>query len=541
MGNASVLVLVLVSTKLLLSIGTVSGSSTGLQRMENIVRMHQSSQNRVDQYQRSMDSTRSRISRSRINRPFNSLSKLQGVRGSRKSNRVAVALQSPSQAVIQRSDASNRNSPQAHIRKCASTLVVGRGQGGYWVSPSSPAEKRARYDWTSCLKTFKTDAFSGLASGFFATSGPTKEATWSATLRWRQSYNNQNIPAFDAGEFLQRFRNSGVVCVGDSMCKQIMASINALTACDSTRPEWRAPGALRNHRVFYPSHNVSLLHVLTTHLTPVINSRANQNKPSFYKDAQGKSRPIKATGLRYNLYFGTREEGIKYTADWMRDLQSEENLSSFQNARVVVVSIGRWFHFRSDVTAFDDNGQRTQQWVRMFQIAIDRGVGWFDAKLNPKAMVLWMTYPHAHGTCSRSSSANEVLSRECTSTTHANDGGNADVRSMIRYLVDAVRRRAAVNGCVGDWSRAKCHHKPRQMILPADMLTRCRSDAHFSCHTPKNDGSHWLLPGVPDAWNDLMLTAVREDDRCRAISLEQESDAQSSTTTFANQTIIKYF
>eukprot|EP00959_Pyramimonas_sp_CCMP1952_P284375 5944668-Pyramimonas_sp.AAC.1 len=92
--------------------------------------------------------------------------------------------------------------------------------------------------------------------------------------------------------------------------------------------------------VHFPSHNVSLRLVLSTHLAPVLVARADAQKPAYYL-YKGVKRYIRNTGKHYNVFFGTGGEHIRPPySDWTQELRTTGNAACLQNARVVIVSVG---------------------------------------------------------------------------------------------------------------------------------------------------------------------------------------------------------
>ncbi|KAG7590623.1 PC-Esterase [Arabidopsis suecica] len=279
-------------------------------------------------------------------------------------------------------------------------------------------------------------------------------------LHYRWQPTGCDIPRFDGRDFLKRFKGKKILFVGDSLSNNMWVSLSCMLHA-------AVPNA---------KYTFQLNKRLSTFTIPEYGITVNYLKNGFLVDLVAD----KTRGLILKL------DSISSGNQWL-------------GSDVAIFNTFHWWSHTGRAKTWDyfqTGDQIVKEMNRMeaFKIALTTWAKWIDHNIDPsKTRVFYQGVSPVHfiggewgkpgKTC-----LGETVPVEGPSYPGRPNEGEAIVRSVIGGMA-----------------------KPVELLDVTDM-TEMRKDGHPSIYTGGgnrlNDCSHWCLPGVPDAWNQLLYTAL---------------------------------
>ncbi|KAK8520261.1 hypothetical protein V6N12_004216 [Hibiscus sabdariffa] len=279
-------------------------------------------------------------------------------------------------------------------------------------------------------------------------------------LRWRWKPHGCDLPRFNATDFLDRLRGKRLMLVGDSMNRNQFESLLCLLR-----------EGLTNKSTMYEEYNCTVVYVLSHFLVKEgvrINEQGNSNPTlSIDKIDKTSDRWKRADILVFN------------TAHWWVHGKTARGINYFKE--------GDYLYPKFDA-------------VEAYRRALKTWAKWIDENFKlEKKLVFYRGYSSAHF-----SGGDWNSGGSCTGETEPISSGSVlDTYPLKMKIVEEV---------IGEM-------KVPVILLNVTRLTNSRKDGHPSMYgkkltegdtksTRREDCSHWCLPGVPDAWNELIYATL---------------------------------
>ncbi|KAJ0969430.1 hypothetical protein J5N97_022307 [Dioscorea zingiberensis] len=326
---------------------------------------------------------------------------------------------------------------------------------GNWV----PDDTYPLYNSSEC--PFSERGFNCLANG-------RKDTDY---LKWRWKPSTCDLPRFDARAALERLRGKRVVFVGDSM----------------SRTQWE-----------------SMICMLMT---------AVDDKNSVYEvNGNRISKTIRFLGVRFGGFNLTVEffrsvflvqrglppkHGPKRVKAVLKLDKLDDISHRWVDSDVLIFNSGHWWTAGKlfDLGCYFQDGGSLKLGMPItsaFKMALETWAFWVETMVNTnRTHVFFRTFEPSHW----SSSGKKV----CDMTQQPTSEAKGDDRSEFGEILAEV---------VGNMSVAV-------NVLNVTLMGAFRSDAHIGPWSHPSaifDCSHWCLPGVPDAWNELVFSYLLAND-----------------------------
>ncbi|KAJ3695526.1 hypothetical protein LUZ60_000903 [Juncus effusus] len=343
---------------------------------------------------------------------------------------------------------------------------------GKWIRQKGSV-KQTRYDH-NCKEIFK--GWNCIASG---------KSNSQDLMNWKWKPNGCDLPQLDPVKFLERFKDTNIGLVGDSLNRNMFASLVCMLrrACTEVK-KWRPAGADRGF-TFLP-YNLTLAYHRTNLLVHYGRWSANLNGGS-----------LKSLGYKH----GYRVDVDTPDPTWAEALNFHH---------ILIFNTGHWWWAPSKFDPiespmiFFEKGNPVLPPLAPplgLDLALKHMIAYVEKKSGPNKILFFRTQSPRHfeggdwntgGTCRReqplsTSEVEELFSVE-------RNGTNVESRLINQHLSKALKK-------------SKRFH-----ILDVTEMSEFRADAHPSIYGGKKheDCMHWCLPGLTDFWNDLFFASFED-------------------------------
>ncbi|KAL8541656.1 hypothetical protein ACS0TY_002791 [Phlomoides rotata] len=298
-------------------------------------------------------------------------------------------------------------------------------------------------------------------------------------LKWRWKPYNCDLPPFDPLRFLDKFRNSNIGFIGDSLNRNMFVSLFCtLKHVTPDVKKWRPAGADRGFT--FVKYNLTIAYHRTNLLARYGRWSASSN-----------------SGVLESLGY---KAGYRIDVD-IPDGTWAEALSLHD---ILIFNTGHWWWAPSKFDPvkspmlFFEKGVPVNPPVAPdagLDMVLQHMVPYVEKKAPPNAILFFRTQSPRHfeggdwdqgGSCPRSQPLVPQELEQFFSV--ENNGTNVETRLVNEHL------RKVLKG-------SKFH------ILEITEMSEYRADAHPSTAGGKrhDDCMHWCLPGLTDTWNDLFI------------------------------------
>uniref|UniRef100_A0A0E0LP79 Uncharacterized protein n=1 Tax=Oryza punctata TaxID=4537 RepID=A0A0E0LP79_ORYPU len=308
-----------------------------------------------------------------------------------------------------------------------------------------------------------------------------------AFAKWRWQPRHCTLPRFDAKNLLEKLRNRRLVFVGDSIGRNQWESMLCMLATAVSGDGDKAASIYEEHGSPITKHKGALSFRFRDNNCTVEHYRS----PYLVRRGRPPRRAPKRAEVRSTLQLDAMDARAHHWKD----------------ADVVVFNTGHWWsHERlQQLHCYFQVGKKLRLDMSIeaaYQRAMSTLTSWVHLEVNPhKSLVIFRTYSPAHTRASNSGSCAKETTPELNSS-----------RISIHRWPGMVN--PAFEPSRSGTSAAKLH------LLNVTLMAAQRRDGHPSVYNvaaasrlpaaarQRADCSHWCLPGVPDAWNELLYAII---------------------------------
>ncbi|KAE8056739.1 hypothetical protein FH972_013484 [Carpinus fangiana] len=291
-------------------------------------------------------------------------------------------------------------------------------------------------------------------------------------LKWRWKPDGCDLPRFNATDFLVRLRGKRLMLVGDSMNRNQFESILCLLR-----------EGLRNKSRMYEIHG----------------HKISKGRGYFVFKFEDYDCTVEFVRSHFLVKEGFRINGQGNSNPTLSIDKIDKTAKRWRRADILVFNTGHWWTHGK--TARGKNYYKEGDYlypkfdaVEAYRRALRTWANWVDKNVNPKKqLVIYRGYSSAHFR-----------------------GGDWDSGGSCNGETGPVLSGAILNNYPQKMKIVEEVVKEMQVpvkVLNVTRLTNFRKDGHPSIFgkkvsTRRQDCSHWCLPGVPDAWNELIYATL---------------------------------
>ncbi|KAL6191833.1 hypothetical protein ACLB2K_038222 [Fragaria x ananassa] len=291
-------------------------------------------------------------------------------------------------------------------------------------------------------------------------------------LKWRWKPDGCDLPRFNATDFLVRLRGKRLMLVGDSMNRNQFESILCL---------------LREGL-----HNKSRMYEIHGH-------KISKGRGYFSFKFQDYDCTVDFVLSHFLVKEGVRFDEKRRSNPTLSIDQIDRKAKRWMKADILVFNTGHWWAHGK--TARGKNYYKEGDYLyphfdvtKAFKPALKTWASWVDLNVNPKKqLIFYRGYSSSHFRGGDWDSGGSCKGEK----EPAFSGALLDSYPLKMKIVDEVIKEMKVP----------------VILLNVTRLTNCRKDGHPSIwgkkgSSRKQDCSHWCVPGVPDAWNELIYATL---------------------------------
>ncbi|KAK8933312.1 hypothetical protein KSP39_PZI015772 [Platanthera zijinensis] len=277
--------------------------------------------------------------------------------------------------------------------------------------------------------------------------------------RWRPS--GCELPRFDGGDLLRRWRGKKIMFVGDSISynqwQSLLCMLHAsVPAGSNISAEKKDPLST----ISFEDYDVSVAYYRTTYLVDIVTESIG--RVLKLNSLSGGSVWLGADVLIFNtwhwwIHMGAASQGWDYIQDGDKILKDMDRLEAFSKG---LTTWAKWVD-----SSIDTSSQNV-----------------FFQGISPT---------HYHG-----KDWGEPGAKDCSKQTQPLTGSS--------YPGDSLPQQGVVKNVLSSVTKPV-------YLLDITLLSQLRKDAHpslFSGGHPEMDCSHWCVAGLPDTWNQILYAAV---------------------------------
>ncbi|GAV59723.1 PC-Esterase domain-containing protein/PMR5N domain-containing protein [Cephalotus follicularis] len=297
-------------------------------------------------------------------------------------------------------------------------------------------------------------------------------------LKWRWKPDGCDLPMFNASDFLERLRGKRLMLIGDSMNRNQFESILCLLR--EGLPDKSKMYEIHGHRI-------------------------TKGRGYFAFKFEDYGCTVEFVRSHFLVKEGVRIDGQGNSNPTLSIDQIDKTAKRWKRADILVFNTGHWWtHGKTSrgKNYYKEGGFLYPKFdaVEAYQRALMTWAKWIDQNVDPaKQLVFYRGYSSAHfrggdwdsgGTCN--GETDPILS-----------GAFINTYPLKMKIVDKVIQQMTTP----------------VILLNVTRLTSFRKDGHPSVYGKnvangrtvslrRQDCSHWCLPGIPDAWNELIYATL---------------------------------
>ncbi|XP_047322189.1 protein trichome birefringence-like 5 [Impatiens glandulifera] len=299
-------------------------------------------------------------------------------------------------------------------------------------------------------------------------------------MRWRWKPNGCDLLRFNASDFLMRLRGKRLMLVGDSMNRNQFESLLCVLR-----------EGLQNKSEMYEVHGYKI----------------TKGRGFYIFKFPQHNCTVEFVRSHFLVKEGTRINGDGNSNPTLSIDQIDKSANRWKKADILVFNTGHWWTHGK--TARGKNYYKEGDFIypqfdalEAYRKSLKTWASWIDNNLNPdNNLVIYRGYSSAHfrgGDWDSGGSCNGEKEPISTIT-----GSFLDTYPIKMKITEEVIKEMKVP----------------VVLLNVTHLTNFRKDGHPSVYgknltsgrkvsNRRQDCSHWCLPGVPDAWNELIYAVL---------------------------------